>query len=36
MEYYADTPDFTGIPLANLEQAQVNSLTLMVNNVKTN
>jgi len=36
MEYYEDTPDFTGIPLANLEQAQVNSLTLMVNNVKTN
>lgn len=36
MEYYADTPDFRGIPLANLEQDIVSSLTLMVNNVKTN
>ncbi len=35
MEYYADTPDFRGIPLANLEQEVVSSLTLMVNNVKT-
>jgi spermidine/putrescine-binding protein len=35
-EYYADTPDFRGIPLANLDQEIVSSLTLMVNNVKTN
>ncbi len=35
MEYYEDTPDFRGIPLANLDQAIISKLNLMVNNVKT-
>ena len=34
-EYYPDTPDFRGIPFANLDQALIAQLTLMVNNVKT-
>ena len=33
--YYEDTPDFRGIPLANLDQAIITKLNLMVNNVKT-
>lgn len=35
VEYYEDTPDFRGIPLANLDQAIISKLNLMVNNVKT-
>jgi spermidine/putrescine-binding protein len=35
LEYYEDTPDFTGIPLASLDQAVITKLNLMVNNVKT-
>jgi len=35
LEYYEDTPDFTGIPLASLDQRTVTKLNLMVNNVKT-
>jgi len=34
-EYYPDTPDFRGIPFANLDQTLIAQLTLMVNNVKT-
>lgn len=34
-EYYEDTPDFTGIPFANLDQLTISKLNLMVNNVKT-
>ncbi len=35
MEYYEDTPDFTGIVLASLDQTQNQRLNLMVNRVKT-
>jgi spermidine/putrescine-binding protein len=35
LEYYADTPNFTGIPFANLDQLTISKLNLMVNNVKT-
>lgn len=35
-QYYPDTPDFRGIPLADFSQEIVSSLTLMVNNVKAN